>query len=59
MSSPFDSEELLQINVFSNNRKIRLHLENSKSKKGHTFVKKKRITSPTVMDFPFGSEQLF
>ena len=29
-----------QVKVFSNNRDIRLHLENSKSKKGHNFVKK-------------------
>ena len=28
-----------QVNIFSNNRNIRLHLENSKSKKGHNFVK--------------------
>ena len=34
--------------------------ENSKSKKGHNFVKKNgRITSSTGMGFPFGSEQLF
>ena len=29
-----------QVNIFSNNRDIRLHLENSKSKKGHNVVKK-------------------
>ena len=29
-----------QVNIFSTNRKIRLHLENSKSKKGHNVVKK-------------------
>ena len=29
-----------QVNIFSNNRDIRLHLENSKSKMGHNFVKK-------------------
>ena len=29
-----------QVNIFSNNRDIRLHLENSTSKKGHNFVKK-------------------
>ena len=29
-----------QVNIFSNNRDIRLYLENSKSKKGHNFVKK-------------------
>ena len=47
-----------QVNIFSNNRDIRLHLENSK--KGHNFVKKNwRITSPTDMGFPFDSEQLF
>ena len=28
----------LQVNIFSNNRDIMLHLENSKSKKGHYFV---------------------
>ena len=49
-----------QVNIFSNNRDIRLHLlENSKSKKGHNFVKKWRITSPTGMGSPFDSEQLF
>ena len=35
-------------------------LENSKSKKGHNFVKKNwRITSLTGMGSPFDSEQLF
>ena len=29
-----------QVNIFSNNRDIRVHLENSKSKKGHNFVQK-------------------
>ena len=29
-----------QENIISNKRDIRLHLENSKSKKGHNFVKK-------------------
>ena len=29
-----------QVNIFSNNRDIRLRLENSKSEKGHNFVKK-------------------
>ena len=48
-----------QVNIFSNNRDIRLHLENSKSKRGHNFVKKWRITSPTGMGSPFNSEQLF
>ena len=34
--------------------------ENSKSKKGHNFVKKNwKITSPTGMGSPFDSEQLF
>ena len=28
-----------QVNIFSNNRDIRLHLENSKSKKGHNCQK--------------------
>ena len=28
------------VNIFSNNRDIRLHLENFKSKKGRNFVKK-------------------
>ena len=62
MRSPFDSEHYseFQVNVFSNNRDIRLHLENSKSKKGHNFVKKNwRITSPADMGSPFDSEQLF
>ena len=31
---------VFQENIFSINRDIRLHLENSKSKKGHNFVKK-------------------
>ena len=30
---------VFQVNIFSNNRDIRQHLENSKSKKGHNFVK--------------------
>ena len=48
-----------QVNIFSNNRDIRLHLENSKSKKGHNFVKKNwRTISPTGMGSPFDSEQL-
>ena len=39
MSSPFDSEQVkFQVHIFSNNRDTRLHLENSKSKKGHNFV---------------------
>ena len=49
-----------QVNIFSNNRDIRLHLEKSKSKKGHDFVKINwRITSPIGMGSSFGSEQLF
>ena len=48
-----------QVKIFSNNRDIRLYLESSKSKKGHNFVKKWRITSPTGMGSPFDSEQLF
>ena len=48
-----------QVNIFSNNRDIRLHLENSKSKKGHNFVKKNwRIISATGIGSPFDSEQL-
>ena len=36
-----------------------LHLENSKSKKGHNFVQKNwRITAPTGMGSLFDSEQL-
>ena len=49
-----------QVNIFSNNRDIRLHLENSKSKKGHNFVKKNwSITYPTGMGSTFDSEHLF
>ena len=49
-----------QVNIFSNNRDIGLHLDNSKSKKGHNFVQKNwRTTSPTGMGFPFDTEQLF
>ena len=49
-----------QVNIFSNNRDIRLHLENSESKRGHNFVKKNwRIISSTGMGSPFDSEQLF
>ena len=29
-----------KVNSFSNNRDIRMHVENSKSKKGHNFVQK-------------------
>ena len=47
----------LQVNIFSNNRDIRRHIENSKSKKGHNFVKRNwRITSPTGMGSSFDSE---
>ena len=62
MGSPFDRNNYseFQVNIFSNNRDIRLLLENSKSKKGHNFVKKKwRISSPTGMGSPFNSEHLF
>ena len=48
-----------QVNIFSNNRDIRLGLENSKSKKGHNFVKKRKIISPTGIGSPLDSEQLF
>ena len=37
-----------QVNVFSNNRDIRLHIENSKSKKGHNFVKNEGLPSLLV-----------
>ena len=47
------------MNIFSNNRDIRLHLENSKSKKGINFVKKWRITTSPGMGSPFDSEHLF
>ena len=55
MSSPFDSEQCseFQVNIFSNNRDIRLHLENSKSKKGHNFVKKLEDYLPYWYGFPF------
>ena len=38
-----------EVNVFSNNRDIRLHLENSKSKKGHNFVKEIGGLSPLLV----------
>ena len=38
-----------QVNIISNNRDIRLHLENSKLKKGHSFVKKKIEGLPPLM----------
>ena len=49
MNSPFDSDQKgnnyseFQVNIFSNNRDIRLHLENSKSKKGIPFLNKRTI----------------
>ena len=47
-----------QVNIFSNNRDVRLHLENSKSKKGSNFFKKNwRITPLTGMGSTFKSEQ--
>ena len=39
------------------NARLSLHLENSKSKKGHN-LGEKGITSPTGMGFPFDIEQL-
>ena len=38
-----------QVNFFSNNRDIRLHLENSKSKKGRNFVKKNGGIPPLLI----------
>ena len=39
---------------------LQLLLENSKTKRGHDYVKKiLRITSPTGMGFPFDCTQLF
>ena len=49
------------MNIFNNNRDIRLqlHLENSKSKKGHNFVEKNwKIISPTGMGSPFDNEHI-
>ena len=40
------------MNIFSNNRDIRLHLENSKSKKGHNFVKKNGGLPPLLVWVP-------
>ena len=41
------------------NNPLQLHLENSKSKKGHNWVKKNlRIISPTGTGSPFNSKQL-
>ena len=42
----------------SANAPLQLHLENSKLKKRHNYVKNLRITSPTSMGSPFDSEQL-
>ena len=55
MSSPFDvnNKSKFQVNIFSNNRDIRLHLENSKSKKGHNFVKTMEDYLPYWNWFPF------
>ena len=41
-----------QVNIFSNNRGIRLRLENSKSKKGHNFVKKIGGLPPLLVRVP-------
>ena len=41
-----------QVHIFSNNRDIRLHLENSKSKKGHNFVKKNGGLPPLLVWVP-------
>ena len=41
-----------QVNKFSNNRDIRLHLENSKSKKGHYFAKKIGGFTPLLVWVP-------
>ena len=41
-----------QVNIFNNNRGIRLHLENSKSKKGHNFVKKNEGLPPLLVWVP-------
>ena len=41
-----------QVNIFSNNRDIKLHLENSKSKKGHNFVKKIEGLPPLLVWVP-------
>ena len=41
-----------QVNIFSNNRDIKLHLENCKSKKGHKFVKKSGGLPPLLVWFP-------
>ena len=42
-----------QVNIFSNNRDIGLHFENSKSKKGHNSVKKlEDYTHPLLVWVP-------
>ena len=41
-----------QVNIFSNKRDLRLHLENSKSKKGHNFVKKIEGLPPLLVWVP-------
>ena len=41
-----------QVNIFSNTRDIRLHLENSKLKKGHNFVQKNGGLSPLLVWVP-------
>ena len=40
-----------QVNIFSNNRDIRLHLENCESKKGHRLVKKIGGLPPLLVNF--------
>ena len=41
-----------QVSIFSNNRDIRLHLENSNLKKGHNFVKKNGGLPPLLVWVP-------
>ena len=41
-----------QVNIYINNRDIRLHLENSKLKKGHNFVKKTGGLPPMLVWVP-------
>ena len=38
--------------------RLQLLLENSNSKKGHNYVKKLRVTCPTIIGSPFDSKQL-
>ena len=45
-----------QVNIFSKNSHIRLHLEILSQKRGITLSKKWRITSPTGMGSPFDGE---